>query len=389
MSGDDQLCDEVDGTKAAEFEERADAVTSETTRIQAANEALVAQAAALREGPSALEQARVRLSETQQDREKFLKLLSSLESHKTSLERKTAERRSDVAAQSAELASVGKECDGLRARLATQTVRPADVQRMAAERSAAEAELRGATNARELSEQRLVSAERALVAALDTTEAALADYHARAAALQLVPAAAKRGDVAEFEISLDRAAVLQGTSGTEVPNPDWKGTLRPTLCTLRDRYASRARELAAERLAASERAEAAADAAAEREEEVTAARAGVERLEAQLRAEREALDSEVAAAGAQVESLRAEVAQLRGRHGAEVARSEESVREAQARLEEAARAAEASNAALHRELAGALELVLHHKLRVQERVSWAQKRISKARDDVLTAGREG
>lgn len=46
------------------------------------------------------------------------------QAHKASLQRKLAERQADVAAQAAELAVAEKENEGLRARIATQTVHP-------------------------------------------------------------------------------------------------------------------------------------------------------------------------------------------------------------------------------------------------------------------------
>jgi type II secretory pathway component PulM len=55
---------------------------------------------------------------------------STSQTHKASLQRKLAERQADVAAQAAELAGVERESEALRARIATQTVHPADVQRM-------------------------------------------------------------------------------------------------------------------------------------------------------------------------------------------------------------------------------------------------------------------
>lgn len=53
-----------------------------------------------------------------------------LQAHKASLQRKLAERQADVAAQQAELEAVERENEGLRARIAAQTVHPADVMRM-------------------------------------------------------------------------------------------------------------------------------------------------------------------------------------------------------------------------------------------------------------------
>ena len=52
------------------------------------------------------------------------------QAHKASLQRKLAERQADLAAQAGELAGVERENEALRARIAAQTVHPADVMRM-------------------------------------------------------------------------------------------------------------------------------------------------------------------------------------------------------------------------------------------------------------------
>lgn len=255
---------------------------------------------------------------------------SHAQSHKASLDRKVAERRSDVAAQASELEGVERECASLRARLAVQTVRPADVQRMAAERVAAERELRAATAAREALEARLAAAERALGSALDALEGALGRYHARAAALQLVPAGAKRAGGCAYEVAYDRGAAAAGA----LPAPDWKGGVRRGLEELAGAYRSRARALGSERLSLRERAANLATAAGDRREEVAAAQAELARLEAAQEGLKDALAALVEAEGRQVAELQAEVAALRGKGGSTLAASEEDLRELQARYED-------------------------------------------------------
>ncbi len=53
-----------------------------------------------------------------------------MQAHKASLQRKLQERQADVAAQQQELAGVERENEGLRARIAVQTIHPQDVMRM-------------------------------------------------------------------------------------------------------------------------------------------------------------------------------------------------------------------------------------------------------------------
>lgn len=378
MAGDDELCDAVDGKKSAEFEARATEVRSETDRLTAANEALKAEIDALRHAPSPLVAAREKLAETQDDKEKFMKLIDNLQSHRATLQRKLTERQADVSAQQQELATVGAENEELRARIATQTVHPADVVRMNQDRSKHEAALRTLCQQRELADTKAAQAEASLESTLDELDAVLGDYHARADRLQLIPASAKRAEGVAFEVVLDRTA---GPTGALI-NVDLKGIIKPALQRIKDHYVARTRELTEEELSLEEKRDAAAEVAHERAEENAGIEAQVRDLEGQYRNGKETLEAGVAAALAQVEGLAAEVSTLRGACAAGVVESEERLRSLQADYEELQRACELENGALHRDLAAALEAVLNHKMAVQARLKSTAERLGRVLEDV-------
>jgi kinetochore protein NDC80 len=381
MAGEDDLCDEVDNKKAAEVESRAAKVRADADRLSAANAALKAETAELRKKPSPLVAAREKMSETQEDKEKFLKLVDNLTTHKASLQRKLTERQADVSAQAQELTTVENENEELRVRIATQTVHPADVIRMNHDRVKHESALRTLCSQREAADAKVAEASAGLEARLDELEAIVADYHARADRLQLVPASAKRAEGVGFEITLDRTATL--ASG--MVNIDLKGIIKPALQRIRDHYASRARELGEENLSLAEKRDAAGEVVAERSEECSNAEAQVKDLEAQYRSGKEELEAGVAAALSQVEDLAAEVSTLRGAASAGVVESEERLRSLQADLEELQRACELENATLHRDLAAALEAVLNHKMAVQARLKSTADRVGRVLEDVAKA----
>ena len=102
---------------------------------QAANEALREKIAALQMAPRPLREARQRLQETQNDKERFLKLVDNLQNHHSTLVRKLAEIRADVSSLQTELRMVDDDNASLRTKIAAQTVHPADVIRMNQERS--------------------------------------------------------------------------------------------------------------------------------------------------------------------------------------------------------------------------------------------------------------
>jgi kinetochore protein NDC80 len=319
MAGDDAACEAVDAAKGAEFEARAAGVRGATERLRASNDALRAQIEALRVAPSALGAARARRAEALADREKFRKLMDNLAAHRASLQRKVAERSADVGAQTAELGAAEADNEALRARVAAQTVHPADVARMARDRAAQDAALRALAAQRAAAAAKADAAGAGLEARLDGLEAALAEYHARADRLQLVPASAKRAQGVGFEVRLDRGAASAG----ELVNVDLKGIVKPALQRVRDAYAARARALAEEALSLAEKGDAAGELLAERAEENGAAEARVRALEARHRAGKEAAEAEVAAAEAAVEGLAAQVGALRGAAAAGVAASED------------------------------------------------------------------
>lgn len=381
MAGEDDLCDEVDNKKAEEVESRAAQVRADADRLSAANAALKAEIVELRKKPSPLAAAREKMAETQEDKEKFLKLIDNLTTHKASLQRKLTERQADVSAQAQELATVENENEELRARISTQTVHPADVVRMNQDRVKHESALRTLCSQREAADAKVADAATGLEARLDELETVVADYHARADRLQLVPASAKRAEGVGFEITLDRTATL--ASG--MVNIDLKGIIKPALQRIIDHYASRARELGEENLSLAEKRDAAAEVVAERSEECTNAEAQVKDLEAQYRSGKEELEAGVAAALSQVEDLAAEVSTLRGAAAAGVVESEERLRSLQADLEELQRACELENATLHRDLAAALEAVLNHKMAVQARLKSTADRVGRVLEDVAKA----
>jgi kinetochore protein NDC80 len=381
MAGEDDLCDEVDNKKAAEVETRAAQVRADSDRLSASNAALKAEIAELRKKPSPLAAAREKIAETQEDKEKFLKLIDNLTTHKVSLQRKLTERQADVSAQAQELATVETENEELRARISTQKVHPADVVRMNQDRVKHESALRTLCSQREAADAKVADAAAGLEERLDELEAVVADYHARADRLQLVPSSAKRAEGVGFEITLDRSATL----ASSMVNIDLKGIIKPALQRIRDHYASKARELGEESLSLAEKRDAAAEVVAERSEECTNAEAQVKDLEAQYRSGKEELEAGVAAALSQVEDLAAEVSTLRGAAAAGVVESEERLRSLQADLEELQRACELENATLHRDLAAALEAVLNHKMAVQARLKSTADRVGRVLEDVAKA----
>ena len=370
MAGDDDACETIDARKAAEIEDRAQIIRNDIESLQSSNEALRAEVEQLRSRPSPLLAARSAVEETQNDKAKFVALLDNLKSHKSTLQRKLVERRSDISTQQQELEAVLARNDALRGRVASQTVHPGDVVRMNQEMSQQEGALRALLSQREAAEAKALEASSAVEGRMDSLECALQGYHAAANRLRLIPATAKRAEGINFECRIHR---IPGTA--DVVSVDLKGTIRPALERLRDQYATRARELDEEALSLRDQRDSGLEALTEREEDCAAAQAQVGKLEGQHKAGKDALDAAVSAAAVRVESLAGEADRLRNAHNQDVEASEERLRALHAEHEDMQRVCELENATMHRDLAIALEAVLNHKVAVQGKLKGLEARL--------------
>ena len=330
MAGEDDKCEQLDANKGAEIEEKAVIVKEEAEKLDAANASLREKIEALKVAPRPLKIAKERLEETKQDKEKFLKLVENLQMHHTSLVRKLAERKSEMASQQRELEAVEAENESLRAKISAQTVHPADVIRMNQEKSRHENALTTILQQKESMESKAEETESMLNAKFNDIDDKLSEYMSIAHRLQVVPSTAKRAEGFAFEARLDRSAP---TSSAMIPL-DFRGIIRPVLQRIKDQYHVKARELAKEELSLSEKHDTLKGLVTERAEENAHAELRIRQLEAQYRQSKEDLEADVAAALAHVEDLASEVANIRGACNAGVAESEERLRNAYAEFEE-------------------------------------------------------
>jgi kinetochore protein NDC80 len=319
MSGDDERCEAIDAEKGSEIEEKALEVKKEAEELMSMNAVLREKIKALEMAPRPLKEAQERLKETQDDKERFLKLVENLQSHHSNLVRKLAERRADLTSLQTEISMVEEENESLRQRIAAQTVHPADVIRMNQEKSKLQASLDDVRHQKENFESNSDSTEVELKAKFDDIEDKVSQYMSLAHRLQLVPATGKRAEGFNFETKLDRSAT---TSGSMVPL-DFKGMVKPTLLRIQEQYNSKARSLVKEELAQTEKMDTMQERITKHAEENLLREKEVQSLENQYRMIKQELEHEVASALAQVEGLASEVATIRGACDAGLLESEE------------------------------------------------------------------
>lgn len=364
MSGDDARCEEIDAEKGSQIESKAVEVKREADGLMAANDALREKIASLQMAPRPLKEARQRLHETQNDKDRFLKLVDNLQSHHSTLVRKLAELRADVSSLQTELRLIDEDSASLRTRIASQTVHPADVIRMNQERSKLQTSLEATRQQKEAAEARADDAESRLRSRFDEIEDRVSEYTSMAHRLQLVPATGKRAEGFNFETWLDRGAT---TSGSMI-SLDFKGIVKPTLQRIQEQYSAKTRSLVKEELALTEKMDAVQEHITKRAEENALKGKEVNDLENQYRMIKHELEQEVASAMARVEGLASEVATIRGACDAGLVESED--RLAQVAADQAAleAALDVELANLNRDLTLALDQILNHKIAIETKI---------------------
>jgi kinetochore protein NDC80 len=364
MSGDDARCEEIDAEKGSQIESKAVEVKREADGLMAANDALREKIASLQMAPRPLKEARQRLHETQNDKDRFLKLVDNLQSHHSTLVRKLAELRADVSSLQTELRLIDEDSASLRTRIASQTVHPADVIRMNQERSKLQTSLEATRQQKEAAEARADAAESRLRSRFDEIEDRISEYTSMAHRLQLVPATGKRAEGFNFETWLDRGAT---TSGSMI-SLDFKGIVKPTLQRVQEQYSAKTRSLVKEELALTEKMDAVQEHITKRAEENALKGKEVNDLENQYRMIKHELEQEVASAMARVEGLASEVATIRGACDAGLVESED--RLAQVAADQAAleAALDVELANLNRDLTLALDQILNHKIAIETKI---------------------
>lgn len=367
LAGDDMRCNAVDEEMLAQFTTKEQAIIATHNQIKEANSALEAELQRLQSEPSPLLAAQQRRDERKHDTDKFEKLIENLQALKTSLVRKLSERQADLGSKQEALATVLRENEALRARVAAQPVNKADLNRMVMERTKQKEVLEAAESQAEQLEHTVHSQEVQAVAALKSLEDAAGRYNTAAHRLKLIPASAKRADGVTYELRLNRDA----SSAAELSNLDLKGVVRPGLERLCELYRTKAGQLGRDLLALREAATAGLEAVAERREENSNLEAQIARLEASLKIAREEQEGRVRGVSGRAERLAAEVDGLRATAGARAAEIEDRKSAVAAEVETLQRGYEAEVSRLRVELRGALEAMLQHRMYCQQRLEGA------------------
>eukprot|EP00898_Chlorokybus_atmophyticus_P008098 jgi/Chlat1/828/Chrsp104S01179 len=364
MAGRDDICQQLESDLAATFEAKDAETAAEVLQLEHENEALTTKLERLKSEPSPLAGLHAKKEDMERDVEKFHQLLDNLSSHKASYEKKVAHHRQDLASKESELASVIQENAGLRQRIDEQDFNVADVDRMSKEKSKLDAMLDSLSNQRAELDRAVWEQEVQVSRRLEVLEGVVRNYHTHAERLQLIPSTAKRANGLVFEIALNTRA----SKAEAMVTADLKGMMQPAISQLRETYSRRMREAQEELLMLQEKADTGEEALSDLQEDAAALEAKLKKTEAQLKAEKERLDSDLQQAAAALQKIEWDATQLRGDNSSMLAQCQERYTALLAEYEETVSACEKQRETAHAKLLVALDAMMNHKAYVQERV---------------------
>jgi hypothetical protein len=177
--------------------------------------------------------------------------------------------------------------EGLRGRVAGQTISQDDIKAMQRDKARMDGEQRAATAAREEAERQEDGNQAAVGAKTEELEAVASEYTAKGEALQVLPPGAKRSNGVDFTLVLNYGR-------SEVCATNLKGAVLPALADIAEEYAERTRDDQRELLELQEQQHKSNEALAVARESNTQGRTSLHALESQYKTEKERADAEFA-----------------------------------------------------------------------------------------------
>ncbi|KAK4537842.1 hypothetical protein CDCA_CDCA14G3867 [Cyanidium caldarium] len=291
------------------------------------------------------------------DLEKFRKLIAQLESHKGMLERKCAERQTDLERKCAEHERLSAEVDALKERLARQQLNAVDVERIARKRRDLRANQDRVRQALTEAERKLKDAEAARDQVQSRVDDARRSLRGAAEGVGL-----SASTVAECLWGRAGDGAIDNTEAITQP----KRTLQPLIDQLTERLAGEIDGLQAELLTLQEKIDAVEEQVMLRRNDNNTLELKHQRLESDYKAERETMASRLRELADEAAALQDDTAKLRAENHAAMQASQRAIEGKQAEWREAARAVEQERDRLHESLLAAVEKLTEHKTHIQE-----------------------
>lgn len=379
LAGNDDECAALEEELGEDFRQRDVEVAEEVAQLEAANAAVKAEIAAAESEPTPLARAQEKRANMEGDVAKFQKLISNLQTHKAQLSKKCGERLAEAEAKAAELKEALAVIEGLRGRVAGQTISQDDIKAMQRDKARMDGEQRAATAAREEAERQEDGNQAAVGAKTEELEAVASEYTAKGEALQVLPPGAKRSNGVDFTLVLNYGR-------SEVCATNLKGAVLPALADIAEEYAERTRDDQRELLELQEQQHKSNEALAVARESNTQGRTSLHALESQYKTEKERADAEFAQQTSNAASVEEGLREEQARSQREAAEAEARLAAAVGEHERALAACEEEREALNSQLLNALDSLMSHKAYLQDTLQKVMDSTVATADEAIATG---
>lgn len=374
LKGDDDACERLDEALRVRTMERDGVMNDTVEKLERENAEMEARLEALRGEPSALEAAAAELANLRADQSKFDSYINDLRRHRQVLEKKIAERRSEVEGMEQKIRAAEASNDALREKIAGQDVNLEDVEKMLAERKAMDEQMNAAIRVKAAAEREADETEVMVEQKLEELEKVVRAYNGTADRLQLVPASSKRANGVYFELKLHPRAMTTA----EMVSVDLRNEIKPAIVGLRETYQARIRELGEKLVEAQAAADEAAARVSSRREENEAMEAKIVELEEEYKVRSADADAEAGRLAAEADAHKKATAKLRAKMSEDASRGEEAAKEAEAERMGALEVYAREQTSLNDSLLAAADRLIAHKQNLQDTISWLEQSLGRA-----------
>ena len=203
MEGDDDLYAQLEEEFVGMFESRNNEAADEMKVYDVKNESLSREIEDLSERMAYLPELQEKKKVYTKDLGKFQTLIQELQKYKKELDGKITSRKSDLDRTTTTLATVEREVEELKQRVASQELSPEDVRRLSEEREHIESALSSAQESRGELEQKVHEAEKLLRSKVLDLEDVMRSYRSMGEDLQLIPESARNSQGKNLNLDID------------------------------------------------------------------------------------------------------------------------------------------------------------------------------------------
>lgn len=299
LGGDDDLYGQLEEEFVDLFEIRNNEASDEIKAFDLKNDGLLREINELGERMTVLPGLQEKKKVYTKDLGKFQNLIQELHKYKKELEAKTTTRKIDLDRTTTALASVEREVEELKQRIATQELSPDDVRRLSEEREHIESALGAAQDNRIDLEKKVHEAEKLLRSKVLDLEEVMRMYSSLGEDLQILPETARNSQGKNLALNIDTRAKKR----SDLVRCDIRGDILPVLKALRSDLAEASNNIKDEAVIVQEEVEEVEGKIEDLEDKGVALENRLQRAEELYRREKEVHESALASHTAEVTEL--------------------------------------------------------------------------------------